>query len=138
MLDKLVSDILRNICNQLNFITQCNLRSVSKPFLPYVITNLSDDVPNVHEITNEICQLYPHAIKLNIGNNPKVTDISHLLHLQTLYCYRQCGIDNDEILSLTNLTALKNRGNCGVDQKGIALLSESVEIYAEGNKKIEK
>lgn len=57
-------------------------------------------------------KLYPFIVKLNVYDNQKITDISHLIHLQILHAADYCGIDNNCIKLLTNLVELKS-APCG-------------------------
>jgi hypothetical protein len=104
LLDELVSDIICNIYNELDFTDQVNLKLVSNVFSTYPITNLFTNSDN---LTDDILKSYPHVIKLKISNdNRNVTDINHLLCLQKLYTGNNTNITNEKIISLTNLTEL--------------------------------
>lgn len=156
-LNQLVSDIIKIIHNQLDFPSQCNLRLVSTRFLIFPITNLFDNVPNINRLTNAICQSYPHTIKLNSNYNRKIMDINQLINLQILYAMpNKCGIDNDGIKHLTNLTELYVADNCkitdinhlinlrilnagydcGINNNGIKQLTNLTTLYANSNYKI--
>ena len=102
----LIPDIIYIIYNQLDFINQSNLRLVSKDFTKYPITNLFDNVPKKYKLTDIILKSYPFIIKLNAGNNKKITNVNHLINLQILNAEGGCGIDNRGLRSLTNLTEL--------------------------------
>lgn len=156
IIDQLPSDIIKNIQNQLNFIDQCNLRLVSTYFTICPITNLFDDVPNVHKLSDEILKLYPFCIKLYAGNNANITDINHLIDLQILNAWGNCGIDDIGLRKLTNLTKLNAGDNeritninhlaklqilyapddCGIDDKGLCQLTNLIELHTWNNKKI--
>jgi hypothetical protein len=123
-LDELVSDIIKIIYDQLDFVCQVNLRLVSMYFAKYPITNLFDNVPNKYNLTDTILTSYPFITKLNINYNTRITDINHLTNLQILSAWYDCGIDlngikllNDHkinnicIMGLTNLTELNIIGN---------------------------
>ncbi len=76
-MDSLISDINKLIFDLLDFFDQINLRLVSNKFSIYPITNLCDGI-HTRKLTNEILQLYPSVIKLNIGQNRKITHINNL------------------------------------------------------------
>lgn len=156
LLNQLIPDIIKNIYDRLGFIAQVKLRLVSKFFVKYEITNLFDDVPNYHRLTDNILKLYPYIIKLDVSHNKKITNINHLVNLQVLNANGFCGIGNKEILSLTNLTELYVRNNinitdvnhltnlkildadgyCGIDNMGIRLLTNLVQLSSLYNDKI--
>jgi hypothetical protein len=48
------------------------------------------------------------STKLDVSDNKKITNITHLINLQILDISDNCGIDNNGILLLTNLTYLNN------------------------------
>jgi hypothetical protein len=164
-IDQLPADIIRSIHNQLNFIDQCNLRLVSTYFTMYQITNLLDNVPNVTNLTDAICQSYPmctklnavnnnnitnvnhlvNLIELNINNNNKITDFSHLINLQILYCKGKCKMfmsssDDDEKLinlnHLINLRILHCVGDCEIDNNSISRLTNLTELNCSKNEYI--
>lgn len=156
LIDKLPSDIIKNIFNQFDFVSQCNVRLVSTYFTICPITNLFDGVPNLNKLTDVILKSYPYTIQLYAGNNKKITNIGHLVHLEVLSAWGNCGIDDMGIKSLTKLTKL-NVGdnhkitdinhlinlrilyagdNCGISDLGINKLTNLVELYSWNNKKI--
>lgn len=167
----LPSDIIKIIHNQLDFFSQSNLRLASKYFVENPITNLSHDSsrdrlkssgnsPSMNELfnlTNVILKLYPFVTKLNIAHNEDVTDISHLVNLQILNASGySCGINNNSLLSLTNLTELNTHNNSkitdvnhliklrtlnavynsGISDNGIRLLTNLTELDVYDNSRI--
>lgn len=56
-----------------------------------------------------------NLIKLIAINNPNITNVNHMTRLRKLYaCGKQCGIDNDGINKLTNLTYLETSDNARI------------------------
>lgn len=92
-LDQLVPDIIQHIFDELDFITQLNLKLTSTS---HAITNLLDNIPNEKNLTDEILKLYPNIIKLNIGSK-QVTHIDHLVNLRILRLGSNSMITNDYI-----------------------------------------
>ena len=110
-MELLISDISIIIFNYLDLKNQLRFRSVSATFqIKYQITNM----PNMKILTNEILLQYPNLTQLYASGNDKIKDINHLTKLQIL-----------------------NAGyNCGIDDKGISLLSNLTELCVNGNEKI--
>lgn len=139
-IDLLPSDIIRSIHNELDFVSQCNLRLASTYFTLFPITNLFDNVPNISNITNTILKLYPMITKLNAFNNEKITDFTHLINLQILDCgndFELFPIDHDDkiidINHLKNLRILHCSGECEIHNSSIALLTNLTELYCTDN-----
>ena len=152
----LIPDITYIIYNQLDFITQSNLRLVSKDFAKYPITNLFDNVPNKYKLTDKILKSYLRVIKLNASHNNKITNVNHLINLRILHVRGNCGIGDDGLNRLTNLTELDagnnneitnvnhlinlrilySRANCGIGNDGLSRLTNLTELYTDGNNKI--
>src|SRR5271163_1032418 len=110
-MEMLVLDIGLMIYDLLDFMSQVNLRLVSKHFAAnYFITNLFDNVPNRYALTDDILKNYCHVLKLNVGYNPNVNNVNHMVKLQKLYAYWNCGIDNDGLNKLNGIVML-NVGN---------------------------
>jgi hypothetical protein len=134
--------------SQINLLT--NLTSLSIMF--------GNKITNIKSLTN-LTELY-------ISTNDKITDINHLKNLHTLgmgnylsapcYCAPMCGITNNGLSSLTNLThldiynnsritdincltnlrILNATGDCGVEDNGIKKLTNLVVLHADSNEKI--
>ena len=52
-MDIFIKDIFSMIFDQLNFMSQTNLRQVSTHFIiNYPITNLYDEIPNMYKLTD--------------------------------------------------------------------------------------
>ena len=66
---RIPSDIIKIIHDQLNFISQVNLRLASKSFAKNPITNLSRNVPYVHKLTDTILISYGNITKLCANDN---------------------------------------------------------------------
>lgn len=88
-IDLLPSDITKSIHNELDFVSQCNFRLVSIYFTQRGI------IPE----------------RVNCSGNKKITDVNHLVNLKILHSKNKCGIDNEGIRLLTNLTRLDNSNN---------------------------
>lgn len=107
-----IIEIMKLILNQLDFLSQKNYRLTSKDnAINYPITNLYNNVPKLTKLNDNILKTYLHIIKLNAGNNSKITDVNNLIYLQILIATNKCGIDNAGISKLRNLTKLSIRGN---------------------------
>lgn len=150
----LPSNIIKIIHNDLDFHSQKNLRLTSEIFIKYPITNLSDNGAN-QKLTPEILKLYPHAIRLEVSYNEKISDVNYLTNLQILCAGGWSGINNN-ISSLTNLTKLDVFGNknitdinhlinlqtlnasdsCGIGDYGISSLTNLTKLNTNYNKKI--
>ena len=107
----LVPDITQLIFDRLDFLSQVNLRLVSKKFATYPITNLFDNIiPNKYVLTDKILKSYRSITKLDAGSNKKITDVSHLTNLRILNAcnlgINECGIDNNGLRCLRNLIEL--------------------------------
>ena len=95
-MDTLILDVGLVIHNLLGYTSQVNLRLVSKYFAAnYFVTNLFDNVPNCHKLTDDILKNYCHVLKLNVGCNPNVNNVNHMIKLKKLYAYLDCGIDDN-------------------------------------------
>lgn len=154
LLNYLPSDIIKIIHNDLDFRSQKNLRLTSEIFIKYPITNLSDNATN-QKLTPEILKLYPHAIRLEVSYNEKISDVNYLTNLQILCAGGWSGINNN-ISLLTNLTKLDVFGNknitdinhlinlrilnasdnCGIGDFGISSLTNLTKLNVNYNKKI--
>lgn len=82
-LDQIPSDIIRIIHSGLKTPGQLNLILTSKIFKKYPITDLS--VTKYCVINDNQLKIRPYIIKLNIRDNYKIVNISHLVNLQVLY-----------------------------------------------------
>src|SRR5208282_5148345 len=106
-MDSLVLDIIHIIHNHLDFISQSDLRSVSKYFMfNFPVTNLSDGILYRQRLTDEILQSYLSVIKLNAEYTHKITNVNSLIHLRVLNAPGNCQIDDNGISRLTSLTSL--------------------------------
>ena len=114
-MNTLIDDIIWIIFNLLGFQDQINFRLVTKYFaIHFPITNLYDNAP-YDKLTDEILKLYPFAIKLRA--NFKITNIDHLCQLRILDVEGDCGIGDDGISKLTNLTKLNADYNYKITKK---------------------
>lgn len=92
-LNKLIPDIIIKINDNLEFISQINLRLVSKFFKICQVTNLIGCYNHYRfNLTNDILKSYPYIIKLDINNYEKITKLHYLRHLQELNASFNCGI----------------------------------------------
>ena len=154
----LVPDIVYIIHDQLDFIGQHNLRLVSKNFTKYPITNLYDGVLYKYQysLTDKILKSYPFVIKLDVSYNNKITNINYLINLRILCADNNCGIDDDGLSRLTNLTELDAdnnnkitnvnhlinlrilhaKDNCGIGDDGISRLTNLTKLNSDDNNKI--
>src|SRR5271170_1895716 len=106
-MDVLILDIGLMIYDLLNFVSQVNLRLVSKHFAAnYFVTNLFDNVPNCHKLTDDILKNYCHVLKLNDDCNPNVNNVNHMIKLKKLHAYVKCGIDDNGLSKLNNMIEL--------------------------------
>ena len=104
-MDSLIVDILRLIFDQLNFISQLELRLVSTYFMTNCpIRRFLNSTPNQWALTNDYLKSYPNLTELDVNAN--MTDINHLTNLRRLSINRYCMIANDGFSQLTNLTEL--------------------------------
>src|SRR5438270_10194599 len=106
MCDFNIWNIIFNFCD---FKTQIDLLASFK-FLhdKLFITDLYNiDKKYLDKLTNNILQknIFRKITKLNVGNNPDITDISQLTCLKILNANGDCGIDQDNIQGL-NLVEL--------------------------------
>jgi hypothetical protein len=155
LLNYLPSDIIKNIHNELDFRAQKNLRLTSEIFVKYPITNLSDNATN-QKLTPALLKLYPHAIRLEVAYNEKISDVNYLTNLQILCAGGWSGVNNRSISSLTNLTKLNVFGNknitdinhltnlqvlnasdnCGITDMGFKSLTNLTKLNINYNNKI--
>ena len=150
-------DIWQIIFNKLDFMDQRNMRQVSKYFMiNFPITNLYDNVPNIHKLTDEVLKLFSYVIKLNVTSNRKITNVNHMKNLQILHAGDDCGINDHGIQQLVNLTELNVNNNskitnvdhmknlrilyagykCGIDDHGIQQLVNLTKLDVNSNSKI--
>ena len=150
MTDKLYLciDVIQIICDFADIKTQLNLTSLSQECYDRIkIRQLSDKCATQDVIRQK---KFNELQKLNVRDNPKITDVNHLANtLIELDCgwnyiigtYCNCGIDQKGISDLLKLQKLVTDANatitdvnhlrntlieldcadiCGIDQKGIA------------------
>lgn len=156
----LPSEIWRVISNFSNFPTRINLTKVCKFFNENLqITDLyTIESKYLKLLTNDILKNYPSVTKLNLTDNPNVTDINHLNKLQILKASgRKCALGNQGIkklnlkeidvsynLHITNLNCfsqlrvLTAKGRCGLTNQGINKLRDVRDLDLTDNLTINK
>jgi hypothetical protein len=111
-LDDLPQDIIEIIYAQFDFPSQLNLKSASKHFVMYPITNLSDNLPETYCLTDQILKLYPQISKLKISDKSFILHISPLSILTTLHIKGNMSkVIDSTVKFLTNLTELSITSN---------------------------
>ena len=64
-----------------------------------------------YKFTDEILELFPYVIKLDVCWNSKVKNVNHMKNLRILNAGCDCGIDDMSLVQLVNLTQLDVRDN---------------------------
>ena len=104
--------VIVNFCDSLNQIRFCQISKFANSYLR--VTDLYNlDNKLLGKLNDEIIKKYPFVVELDACNNNKITNVS----------------------GMRSLKKLDTRGNCGINDAGIAGL-QLVELNASYNKKI--
>ena len=147
----LVPDVIQRIADRLDFLSQVSLRLVAQFFAIHCpITNLMSCRPRMTIQFSSI----PMVTKLSVTR--PVSQIGHLRSLRILSAMFDCGIGDDQLQGLINLTSLNISHNssvtklnhltnlrwlminsfCGVNDAGIAQLTGLRSLHAYNNQTI--
>lgn len=88
-----------NLCNSHSQIRFCQISKFANNNLR--VTDLYNlDKILLEKLDNEIIKKYPFVVKLNACNNSKITNVSHMKSLKKLNARGDCGIDDEGIANL--------------------------------------
>src|SRR5439155_584370 len=152
-MDTLYLDLLNLIFNKLDFLNQIRLKQVCKFYYNnlHIIDLYNIDYKYKKLLNDEILKNYHYIKYLDVWNNPKIKNISHMKNLKKLHCSDYCSISNEDIKDLdlielyannnpkiTNINHMKNlkklncSDTCAISDKVIKDL-DLIELYAGGN-----
>ena len=111
-MDTLYLDLLNLIFNKLDFLNQIRLKQVCKFYYNnlHIIDLYNIDYKYKKLLNDEILKNYHYIKYLDVWNNPKIKNISHMKNLKKLDCSFQCEISDEDIKDLC-LIKLYTRGN---------------------------
>ena len=131
--------LLTIVIEYLHFYDKHTLQKINKYTNCIQITDLYN-IKNIflEKLDDNILKQYKSAIKLNVTDNQKITNINHMRKIKILNASGDCGINNEsiklinpEILiahgntkitninHMTNLRELYARNTCGIDNNCI-------------------